>query len=316
METLESSVIRHLILKAKLEGGQLFDIGRTVLNMAVKEGLLSVAPDLAYQNPLAEKITVVIWELIIEGLYTPGTGMQNPNLPYLRVTDYGRKCFEAGELTAHDPDDYLQKLKTVCTSIDDVTLLYTGESLDTFRKSNYLASTVMIGVAAESMLDRLVDAVHAALNTGQRKAKFEQDTKGKLAKRRHDEVLARLRTPASPLPTEIESVLTQHIDGIYDLIRRTRNDAGHPTGKRIGRDEAHALLLLFPTYCKTVHDLIVKGRLLCSSRNSSSSATPIRAASSGWRNRRLNAPASTVSFHAVGKTLADVKKFAAIHALV
>jgi hypothetical protein len=114
----------------------------------------------------------------------------------------------------------------------------------------------MIGVAAESMLGRLVEAVHAALATPDRKAKFEKETRGKLAKKQHDEVLARLRSPASPLPVEIESVLTQHIDGVYDLIRRTRNDAGHPTGKRMERDETHALLLLFPTYCKTVHDLI------------------------------------------------------------
>lgn len=54
----------------------------------------------------------------------------------------------------------------------------------------------------------------------------------------------------------LESVLTQQINGIYDLIRRTRNDAGHPTGKRMERDETHALLLLFPTYCKTVHELM------------------------------------------------------------
>jgi hypothetical protein len=42
-----------------------------------------------------------------------------------------------------------------------------------------------------------------------------------------------------------------------DAGRRTRNDAGHPTGRRMERDEIHALLLLFPTYCKMVHDLMV-----------------------------------------------------------
>jgi len=78
----------------------------------------------------------------------------------------------------------------------------------------------------------------------------------KKAKVQHDEVLTRLRSPGTPLPAELGSVLTQHIDAIYDLIRRTRNDAGHPTGKRMERDETHALLLLFPTYCKTVHDLM------------------------------------------------------------
>jgi len=227
-----------------------------VFQKAVQEGYLSAVPDLAYQHPLSEKIVAVVWELIIEGVYTPGSSVQHPNLPAVRVTEYGQKCFDAGELTAHDPDDFLQRLKTACPSIDDITLLYTGGALDAFRVGRHLASTVMIGVAAENMLLRLVGAVYAALNTPQRQSKFERDTKGKKAKTQHDEVSARLRSPATPLPTEIESVLTQHIDGIYDLIRRTRNEAGHPTGKRMERYEAHALLLLFPTYCKTVHDLM------------------------------------------------------------
>ena len=182
--------------------------------------------------------------------------MQQPNLPYLRVTEYGQKCFDAGELTAHDPDDYLRRIKTACPSIDDTTLLYIGEALDTFRVGKHLSATVMIGVAAENILQRLVDAVHAALNTPERQERFERATKGKKAKTQHDEILARLRSPVSPLPTDLESVRTQHIDGIYDLIRRTRNEAGHPTGKRMGRDETHALLLLFPMYCKTAHDLM------------------------------------------------------------
>ena len=150
----------------------------------------------------------------------------------------------------------MRRLKAACPSIDDVTLLYTGEALDTFRTGNHLATAVMIGVAAENMLLRLVGSVRAALNTPQRQAKFEKDTKGQPAKTQHDQVLARLRSPATSLPPEIKSVLTQHIDGIYDLIRRTRNEAGHPTGKRMERFETHALLLLFPTYCKTVHQVM------------------------------------------------------------
>ncbi len=256
VETLEASVIRHLILTAKMGGGQIRDIVQNVLTSAVAKGLLREAPDIHYQCPLADKITAVIWELIIEGVYTPGASMQTPNLPFLRATEYGLKCFEAGELTPHDPDDYLRRLKAACPNIDDITLLYTREALGTFRVGKHLAAVVMIGVAAESMLLRLVDAVHAALDTPQRKMKFEKDTKGKYAKTQHDEVLKRLTSPATPLPAELGSVLTQHIDASYDLIRRTRNDAGHPTGIRMERDDAHVVLLLFPTYCKTVHDLM------------------------------------------------------------
>ena len=54
----------------------------------------------------------------------------------------------------------------------------------------------MIGVASENMLRGLVDAVGAALNTSTRQGKFEKDTEGKKAKVQHDQVLARLASPA------------------------------------------------------------------------------------------------------------------------
>ena len=44
--------------------------------------------------------------------------------------------------------------------------------------------------------------------------------------------------------------------GVFELVRKTRNEAGHPTGRSIEREEAEALLLLFPAYAKTVYALI------------------------------------------------------------
>lgn len=202
--TLESSVIRHLILKSKLTSKtqpstKIDDIVRTVLDMADREDVLSEIPVSYEKSALEGKILAVIWGLIIEGVYMPGLGTTQPYLPHLSLTEHGQKCFEAGELTAHDPDDYLQRLKAGCPSIDPITLLYTGEALDTLRTGNHLASVVMIGVAAESMLLRLVDAVHAALTTPERQGKFGKGTKGMKAKKQHDEVLKRLTSPATPL---------------------------------------------------------------------------------------------------------------------
>jgi hypothetical protein len=39
-------------------------------------------------------------------------------------------------------------------------------------------------------------------------------------------------------------------------LRTNRNDAGHPTGKSIGREEAYASLTVFPTYLKKVYELV------------------------------------------------------------
>jgi len=251
---MDTSQIRTLILSTKWTPSPNLSFGHiaeTIISEAVRKGILDRHPQHNAEASLKEKIEEVTWGLVIEGVFAP-----NHTLPLLRITEYGKQCFEAGETTPHDPDEYISRLRKQCPSIDAVTLLYVGEGLQTFRAGNHLATAVMIGVAAEKTLLRLVDAVHFALDTPLRQQRFEEETKGKKAKKQHDELLKRLKSPLTPLASDLESVVTQHIDGIFDVIRRSRNDAGHPTGRKMDRQETHALLLLFPTYCKTAHDLI------------------------------------------------------------
>jgi hypothetical protein len=192
----------------------------------------------------------------IEGVYTPGISVQHPGFPGLRLTDYGRKCFEAGELTPHDPDGYLKRLKTACPNIDATTLLYVEEALGSFRAGHFLPSAVMIGVASESMLLRLVDAVRGALNPSDQTS-FDQATKRSKAKTYHDEVMKLLNRPTVKLPSAVKGDdLSIFVSGIFNIVRQTRNEAGHPTGRRMERDEANALLLRFQTYCEGVEKLI------------------------------------------------------------
>jgi hypothetical protein len=171
------------------------------------------------EDALKDRICEVIWSLILEGVYTPGTGWQTPNLPHLRATEYGRQCFTSGDVLPHDPDEYLSALRAQCPSIDSTTILYLGEALDTFRAGNQLATAVMIGVAAEQTLLNMVSALVNALDTPEKQLKFRQATEGKKAKKQNDELMARLR-PASPhLPPTVSTNLEQHLGGIYDLIR-------------------------------------------------------------------------------------------------
>jgi hypothetical protein len=208
------------------------------------------------EEALKDRICEGIWALILEGIYTPGNGWQSPNLPFLHATEYGQHCFAAGEVLPHDPDGYLLRLNADCPSIDSTVFLYLGEALQTFRAGNHLATAVMIGVAAEQMLLNLVAAVCGALDTQQKQDKFRQETSGKKAKQQHDQLMGRLRVASPQLPRSVSSNLEQHLGGIFDLIRRTRNDSGHPTGRKLERHETNALLLLFPIYCRTAYELM------------------------------------------------------------
>src|SRR5688572_16353348 len=49
----------------------------------------------------------ILWQLIMQGVITPGRDSSNPTLPWFRITDYGRKVLEADRFIPHDPSGYL-----------------------------------------------------------------------------------------------------------------------------------------------------------------------------------------------------------------
>jgi len=58
------------------------------------------------------------------------------------------------------------------------------------------------------------------------------------------------------LPGDLRDDLDVHLTGIFSMIRRMRNDAGHPTGTTITRAEAYANLTVFPVYIEHAYGLI------------------------------------------------------------
>jgi hypothetical protein len=115
----------------------------------------------------------------------------------------------------------------------------------------------MVGVASENILIVLRNAIQSALDTQQKKTKFSADTTGKSVKRLFEEIQKRLAPVLEQICTALnKDDINAELSGVFDLIRKTRNDAGHPTGRSIEREEAFALLQLFPAYCKSSYDVI------------------------------------------------------------
>jgi len=94
-------------------------------------------------------------------------------------------------------------------------------------------------------------AVHDSLDSAEKKKRFDDDAQGQI-KRVYDAVWKKLDPVREQMPDNLRESLQVELDGIFGLIRKTRNEAGHPTGRSMEREEAEALLLLFPTHAKTV----------------------------------------------------------------
>jgi hypothetical protein len=210
-----------------------------------------------YQSNDGFKLHEILWELLIQGILSPGIDSSNVNLPFIHVTEYGMKCIEANSILPHDPDGYLKRLTSIVEhEIDDTIMVYVREGLHTFLGGHYLAATVMLGVASEQCIDLLIDVYSNALDDPNQKSQFRKKIKqaGRSIKNRFD--ILREELLGINLPSQIQDSLDIQLSGIFTLLRYSRNDAGHATGRSIDRDMAHANLLLFPHYCKRVYDLI------------------------------------------------------------
>jgi len=196
------------------------------------------------------------WEMIIQGILTPGSNWENPNLPFVRVTEYGNRCLAESTILPHDYGTYLATIQQVAPNTDPTFLLYLTESVEAFNKGLYISCTVNLGIASEQLTVLLVEAYKQAIADQTNRTKFEQA----IGKQRHiayqfEELFKRLVANKTAFPADIGDDLDM-IKFLAEIIRKERNDAGHPTGRSFTREEALVLLIAFPAHYKTVIKLL------------------------------------------------------------
>ncbi len=200
------------------------------------------------QNRFLVLVQEVMWQLIIQGVLTPGINASNQELPWFRVTGYGTTVLEAERFVAHDPTGYLNDVNEVAISaVGKAALPYLEEALRCFTSSCNVASVMMLGIAAEAVFLRLCDEISQGLKNQTERAKFEklQWVKGK----QRWVVNKYQALPASDRKSLPES-LDMTLGSLYELIRQQRNEIGHPREKmpEIDRERAFVYFKLFPAF--------------------------------------------------------------------
>jgi len=225
---MDQETLRLLVFQVLKEDPdtQMGSIFRLAAGKARQQGLLD-----RNREELEQKdqniIYEIVWSLIIQGIIIPGRSTQG--WPFITVTEYGRKVLDAGEIIPHDPDGYLEHVKSILKPHDDIILMYLSEGLQCFLRGTYLASTVMLGVASERAFLNLQESFIKFLPAGE--AKKLKQFLSKPISTQFTEFWKRLE-PKIPLLPNNEDLEIQ-LRGIYTLIRNARNDVGHPTGKNL-----------------------------------------------------------------------------------
>jgi len=231
---------------------QYLDVVNGVGDMASKMGLISAR----LENGDIENIRAIIWELIIERLLIPGANPENPEWPFLSVTEFGRTCFREEQILPYDPDRYLERLQQEIPTLNDTMKKYILESLQCFQRGLYNSSTIMLGVSSEKAILLLIDSFENAISDETAKINFHNDVENLFIRKKYSKFRTYFDSILGTLPTGLKDDLENKLDGIFSLIRNQRNAVGHPTGITIDRCTAYANLQLFIPYCKKIYDLI------------------------------------------------------------
>ena len=195
----------------------------------------------------------VMWQLIMQGVITPGKDASNPALPWFRVTSYGKMVLEAERFIPHDPAGYLDDVREVAgTTAGQAALTYLEEALRCFTLGCHLASVLLLGVAAEAVFLRLCEVIRGALQNDAERTQFDQL---QWVKPKHRWVVEKYAAlPAEVRRAHLPESLDLTLTSLYDLIRRQRNELGHPQEDppAIDREQAFTYFKLFPTFIQDV----------------------------------------------------------------
>jgi hypothetical protein len=191
-----------------------------------------------------------LWGLVGEGLVyidTAGQQSSTDNWRWCLSAD-GRRVVNSGTWEPRDPEGYLERIRREIPDLDDLVELYITEALQSFNGRCYLATSVMLGVAAERAFLVMAESYAASSMTGAPAIAKE------LARPRGNyfalwtEFRKRIEPVRQDLPNGLADALT--LDAIADLIRLIRNEVGHPTGRQVDADTARVHLTIAPVYLR------------------------------------------------------------------
>ena len=113
----------------------------------------STDPSLLHQGPQLsaidrELLREVFWELFRQGIITLGTNEANAQFPWFKVSLFGKTILDnQTPYFFHDLESYTKVIRSNVPNINEITLFYLQEAMQSFRSGCMLAATVMLGVA-------------------------------------------------------------------------------------------------------------------------------------------------------------------------
>jgi hypothetical protein len=202
------------------------------------------------------EVMAAMWTLIAQGLAYIDFSQPAPENWLLIPTDAGTTAARDNEINPDNSGEYLARLTAMVPNASSTVLSYAREAIASYSGRCYLASAVMLGVASEAAFLEMASTFANWLPQEQSQRfhrLIETQRSNYIAK--FAEFRKRVEPHKSELPAELSDGMALTLDSVLDLLRIYRNDAGHPTGKQISRDDAFISLQMFARYLQKLYAL-------------------------------------------------------------
>ena len=170
------------------------------------------------------------------------------------LTSIGIKSdFHDGVLLLIDkPEEIVDALEQNVGDLDPVVRQYYIESLRAFQEGLYISSVICLGAASERAIHWLAESIEP----------YSGPDQAGIKKRRNGHILELIKYLSNPVipntfaaDKELAEELKKRLNGLGDVYRENRNDAGHPRTvdqpSWLGEDQ-EVLLLQFRRYITTI----------------------------------------------------------------
>jgi hypothetical protein len=196
-------------------------------------------------DPDMEEAILTEWyELFRTGVLAWGFNLSNPSPPFFHVTRRGHDAIRNVSRDPSNPAGYLRHLENA-GPLNPIAQSYVSEALECYVAGLFKAAAVMVGTAAESLILELRDDVVEKL--GQAGARVSSELGSWKIKNFTDALARMFERIDRKTHVGLRDKFDAHWGALTHEIRKTRNDAGHPTSiEPVTLESVHASLLLLP----------------------------------------------------------------------
>jgi len=206
-------------------------------------------------RPSPELVTQTLWSLVGRGLVYIDINQPAPENWSWRLTNAGVEAAKDDQFNPDDPKRYLLRLRSNVPDISNLVFMYAEEAVRCYMHECYLASAVMLGVASEAAFLEMAQASVGWLHTAGQKLQAIIDNPRQPYVKKFEEFRKRIEPRKSELPAELADGMSLTFDSVLDLLRISRNEAGHPTGKSVSREDQYISLQMFGRYIQKLYAL-------------------------------------------------------------